>query len=215
MLVFTICMVYSVLHSSWQVLLAGLAYFAIGHFVYKYQLLYAMDHQQHSTGRGWGMICDRIFVSLIFFQLTTAGQLILKRAIPRSLLMVPLILATIWTSVAYGNTYKPLLRFIALRSVKRAELMEYQDESPDNPIQSGFSTPTPERNPWADTDSTRVRWGTRDLSRTRYAQHERGMRFVNPSLVAPLEGVWIADKDVRQENGHGEQDLVEDPDDQV
>ena len=66
-------MVYSVLRSSWQVLLAGLLFFMLGHFTYKYQLLYAMDHQQQSTGRAWGMICDRIFVGLVFFPAHDGG----------------------------------------------------------------------------------------------------------------------------------------------
>lgn len=193
LLVYIICMVYSVLHSSWQILLAGCFYFALGHFVYKYQLLYAMDHQQHSTGRGWGMICDRIFVGLVFFQITTAGQLILRGAIPRSLLMVPLIIGTIWMSIAYGNTYKPLLRFIALRSVRRAEQTAYEDE-PDNPVPSDWHSP--DRNPWADADSARLRWGRESgRGRAKDAGSESSMRFVNPSLVAPLDPVWITEED--------------------
>ncbi|KAL1588188.1 hypothetical protein WHR41_02830 [Cladosporium halotolerans] len=190
LLVYIICMVYSVLHSSWRILLAGSAYFALGHFVYKYQLLYAMDHQQHSTGRGWGMICDRIFVGLVFFQITTAGQLILRGAIPRSLLLVPLIIGTIWMSIAYGNTYKPLLRFIALRSVRRAEQTAYEDE-PDNPVPSGYLSP--DRNPWADAESVRNRWGRDGRARGKDASSDTSMRFVNPSLVAPLDPVWITE----------------------
>lgn len=190
LLVYIICMVYSVLHSSWRILLAGSAYFALGHFVYKYQLLYAMDHQQHSTGRGWGMICDRIFVGLVFFQITTAGQLILRGAIPRSLLLVPLIIGTIWMSIAYGNTYKPLLRFIALRSVRRAEQTAYEDE-PDNPVPSGYLSP--DRNPWADAESVRNRWGRDGRARGKDASSDSSMRFVNPSLVAPLDPVWITE----------------------
>lgn len=201
LLIYIICMVYSVLPGSWQVLLAGLAYFVLGHFVYKYQLLYAMDHQQHSTGRGWGMICDRIFVGLVFFQLTTAGQLILKQAIPRSLLMVPLIIATIWTSFAYGNTYKPLLRFIALKSIKRAEQMGYTDE-PDDPVSSDLNM---NRNPWADVDSGRSRWETEPRHVRAKNGNENELRFVNPSLVAPLDTVWIADKSARSEQGYGVQ----------
>jgi hypothetical protein len=198
LLVYIICMVYSVLNSSWKILLAGTFYFSIGHFVYKYQLLYAMDHQQHSTGRGWGMICDRIFVGLVFFQVTTAGQLILRGAIPRSLLLVPLIIGTIWMSFAYSNTYKPLLRFIALRSVRRAEQSAYEDE-PDNPVPS--ENHSPDRNPWADADSTRARW-SRDpdrRGRSKDAGSESSMRFVNPSLVAPLDPVWILEDDARGE----------------
>lgn len=199
LLVYIICMVYSVLHSSWRILLAGSAYFALGHFVYKYQLLYAMDHQQHSTGRGWGMICDRIFVGLVFFQITTAGQLILRGAIPRSLLMVPLIIGTIWMSIAYGNTYKPLLRFIALRSVRRAEQTAYEDE-PDNPVSTDYHSP--DRNPWADAESVRVRWGRESgRGRTKDTGSDSSMRFVNPSLVAPLDPVWITEEGMIQGDG--------------
>jgi len=202
LLVYIICMVYSVLHSSWRVLLAGCFYFAIGHFVYKYQLLYAMNHQQHSTGRGWGMICDRIFVGLVFFQVTTAGQLILRGAIPRSLLLLPLIVGTIWMSFAYSSTYKPLLRFIALRSVRRAEQTSYQDE-PDSTVPS--VNHSPDRNPWADADSARVRWGRESgRGRSKYAGSESSMRFVNPSLVAPLDPVWITGEDVRGGDQDGE-----------
>ena len=203
LLVYIICMVYSVLHQSWRVLLAGCFYFAIGHFVYKYQLLYAMNHQQHSTGRGWGMICDRIFVGLVFFQVTTAGQLILRGAIPRSLLLLPLIIGTIWMSFAYSSTYKPLLRFIALRSVRRAEQTSYQDE-PDSTVPS--ASQSPDRNPWADADSARLRWSRESgRGRSKYAgSSESSMRFVNPSLVAPLDPVWITENDARGGDQDGE-----------
>jgi hypothetical protein len=200
LLVYIICMVYSVLHSSWRILLAGTFYFSIGHFVYKYQLLYAMDHQQHSTGRGWGMICDRIFVGLVFFQVTTAGQLILRGAIPRSLILVPLIIGTIWMSIAYSNTYKPLLRFIALRSVRRHEQTAYEDE-PDNPVPS--ENHSPDRNPWADADSARIRWSREPdrRGRSKDSGSESSMRFVNPSLVASLDPVWILENDERGGSG--------------
>ncbi|KKY19856.1 hypothetical protein UCDDS831_g05141 [Diplodia seriata] len=120
-LIFIICTVYSVLRSSWMVLLAGLIYFVIGHFVHKYQLLYAMDHRQHSTGRGWTMICDRVIVGLILFQLTMAGQLALKGAFWRAALLVPLTISTLWFWNVYTYSYKPLMRFIALKSLRRAE----------------------------------------------------------------------------------------------
>ncbi|KAK5693479.1 hypothetical protein LTR97_010048 [Elasticomyces elasticus] len=211
LLIFIICMVYSVLRSSWQVLLAGLLFFMLGHFTYKYQLLYAMDHSQQSTGRAWGMICDRIFVGLVFFQLTTAGQLILKQAVTRSVLMIPLIVGTVWVSVLYGRAYKPLLQFIALRSVQRGE--QYRDdlEPEANGDSSGDASTVssndyaPERNVWADTDGRRP--NPRE-SRHRFGpsaadEHKAGLRFVNPSLVAPLRGVWIADKtDIPSSNEH-------------
>ena len=38
--IFIICVVYSVFPSSWLVCLCGLVYFFLGHFIYKYQILY-------------------------------------------------------------------------------------------------------------------------------------------------------------------------------
>ncbi|KAF2725440.1 DUF221-domain-containing protein [Polychaeton citri CBS 116435] len=202
LLVFVIGAVYSVLRSSWQVLLAGLAYFAIGHFVYKYQLLYAMDHSQHSTGRAWVMICDRIIVGLVFFQLTTAGQLILKQAVTRALLIIPLVIATIWFAIAYGKTYKPLMQFIALRSVRRGE--GYSDESPTRSLTMSAELAA-ERNVWAeDGVQWRINRETR-FGRAVDASGETGLiKFINPNLVAPLEELWIEDKSVRSQNRVGE-----------
>ncbi|KAF2645744.1 DUF221-domain-containing protein [Massarina eburnea CBS 473.64] len=120
-LIFIICLVYSVLRDSWQVLLSGIIYFAIGHFVHKYQLLYAMEHRQHSTGKGWTMMCDRVIVGVVLFQVTLAGQLALRKAFKRAVLIAPLIIATIWFAYVYGRTYRPLMKYIALRSLRRAE----------------------------------------------------------------------------------------------
>ncbi|KAK4561144.1 hypothetical protein LTR86_005099 [Recurvomyces mirabilis] len=214
LLIFIICTVYSVLRSSWMILLAGLLYFLLGHFVYKYQLLYAMDHQQQSTGRAWGMICDRVFIGLVFFQLTTAGQLILKNEVGRSLALVPLVVATIWISVVYGRTYKPLMKFIALRSVERGR--RYRDNVTSPPQETDGSTVGSnnnefvlDRNVWADADGAAGR--SRREARKRFGPgaaadeaDEHGLRYVNPSLVAPLEGVWIADPSLlleQQEEG--------------
>ena len=216
LLIFIICMVYSVLRSSWQVLLAGLVYFAFGHYCYKYQLLYAMDHQQQATGRAWGMICDRIFVGLVFFQVTTLGQLLLKQAYYRTLLMFPLIIATFWISVLYGKTYKPLMKFIALRSVKLGE--RYRDEprgdegaspagvaSPEDgqSTTSGTSALLGDRNVWADDEANNNVASSRAPSMRSSRMTKR--KFINPSLVAPLDGVWIADKNFRRETGGGHQ----------
>ncbi|KAF1987675.1 DUF221-domain-containing protein [Aulographum hederae CBS 113979] len=186
-LIFMICIVYSVLQSSWQVLLAGLAYFVIGYFCYKYQLLYAMDHRQHSTGKGWTMICDRIIVGLIVFQLTMAGQLALLSAVRRSLLVIPLILLTWWFSIVYGRSYKPLMEFIALRSIKRGSEQEdiavLEEDEP-----TGY-----------DGQARRVSTGERQ---TIDEVREGGLRFINPSLIMPLHDVWIMDKAPRAGGNH-------------
>src|SRR5947207_3727587 len=107
-LILILCIVYSVLPRGYLVLFFGLLYFIIGYFTYKYQLLYAMDHPQHSTGRAWPMICYRIIIGLLFFQLAMAGVLALKTAFKRSALIIPLIIATLWFSYFYGQIFGPL-----------------------------------------------------------------------------------------------------------
>uniref|UniRef100_A0A093VGK9 Putative membrane protein n=1 Tax=Talaromyces marneffei PM1 TaxID=1077442 RepID=A0A093VGK9_TALMA len=115
--IFIICVVYSVFPSSWLVCFCGLIYFFLGHFIYKYQLLYAMDHQQHSTGRAWPMICSRVLLGLVVFQVAMIGVLALRKLIARSLLLVPLLGATVWFTYFFAYTYEPLMKFIALRSI--------------------------------------------------------------------------------------------------
>ncbi|KAI1986282.1 hypothetical protein LOZ53_004770 [Ophidiomyces ophidiicola] len=175
-LIFIICLVYSVFPSSWLVCLFGLIYFFIGGFIYKYQLLYAMDHQQHSTGRAWPMICSRVIVGLVVFQLAMIGILALRRAITRSILIVPLLAGTVWFFFFFSRTYDPLMKFIALRSIDR-DRAAVSDESP---------TPTSTLSPpsqW-ERDSIPLRLRGRDLA-------HKLRKYINPNLVVPLDDAWI------------------------
>ncbi|KAF3483762.1 uncharacterized protein GIQ15_03086 [Arthroderma uncinatum] len=174
--IFIVCLVYSVFPSSWLVCLFGLIYFNIGQFIYKYQLLYAMDHQQHSTGRAWPMICSRIILGLVVFQLTMIGSLALRSAITRSIMIIPLLCATVWFSYFFSRTYDPLMNFIALRSIDRGRTTD-SDESP-TPT-STFSPPSQ----W-DRDSIPLRLRGRDVA-------PRLKKYVNPNLVIPLDPAWI------------------------
>ncbi|KAI3085617.1 hypothetical protein CBS147343_2513 [Aspergillus niger] len=171
-----ICVVYSVFPSSWLICLFGLIYFTIGKFIYKYQLLYAMDHQQHSTGRAWPMICSRILMGLMVFQLAMIGVLALRRAITRSLLIVPLLMATVWFSYFFARTYEPLMKFIALKSIDR-ERPGGGDISPSP--SSTFSPPS-----GLDRDSFPIRIGGQELGL-------RLRKYVNPSLILPLHDAWL------------------------
>lgn len=165
-LVLILCIVYSVLPAGYQVLFFGLIYFVIGYFTYKYQLLYAMDHPQHATGRAWTMICYRVIIGLGVFQLTMAGVIALRGEFTPSALVVPLIGFTIWFSYFYGQTYEPLTKYIALRSIRR-------EDDPDVNIADediGIALPP---------GHIRRRSSTVDEER------EKGQKFVNPSLVVP------------------------------
>lgn len=161
-------MVYSVLRSSWVVLLSGLAYFMIGHFVHKYQLLYAMEHRQHSTGQGWMMMCDRVIVGMVLFQLTMAGQMALKQAFKRSALIAPLAIGTLWFAYVYGRRYRPLMKYIALRSLKSAERSDLGRAIQEEAFSSENRF---RRSPY--------------VRQTLDEARESGLRFENPSLVIP------------------------------
>ncbi|KAF3034704.1 hypothetical protein E8E12_005785 [Didymella heteroderae] len=183
-LIFIICLVYSVLRDSWQVLLIGLAYFIIGQFVHKYQLLYAMEHRQHSTGRGWTMMCDRVIIGVVFFQATVAGQLALKKAFKRAVMVAPLAICTVWFLFVYARTYRPLMKFIALRSLH-------------DPERSGLGRGVQEDAVHAERDGQGRQAGRLTLDEAR----ERGLKFETPSLVMPLNEVWLSSKDARSTNG--------------
>jgi hypothetical protein len=109
------------------------------------------------------MICDRIIVGLIIFQVTMAGQLALRLAIKRSLLILPLIMITLWFSHVYSRSYKPLMKFIALRSIRRHEQ--------------------------ANQNSSRFLMEQRvrpvEVGEMAEEMAERDLRFINPSLIAP------------------------------
>lgn len=173
MLIFIICIVYSVLPSSWLITLFGLVYFCIGGFIHKYQLLYAMEHRQHSTGQAWPMICNRIITGLVLFQLAMTATLALRGALTASLVLAPILVITIWFTVYFQRTYVPLMKFIALRSIDR---------------QSFLDLPTPSETPW-DRDT--------DYGRTVDTDPNTGLRYINPHLVQPLETLWI------RKPGHG------------
>ncbi|KAL8903478.1 MAG: hypothetical protein Q9207_003891 [Kuettlingeria erythrocarpa] len=172
LLIFVICTVYSVLQSSWLILFFGLVYFLIGNFIYKYQLLYAMDHRQHSTGQAWLIICNCVVVGLIFFEIAMAGLLALRTAFYRSILIIPLLAGTIWFSIFFRRTFDPLMKFIALRSL---------------------NSPTP----FGDVSPGESRY-ERDTDRGRAVDEddETGLRYINPSLIKPLEEVWLAKSSV-------------------
>jgi hypothetical protein len=175
-LILVICVIYGVFPASWLICFFGLVYFTIGNFIYKYQLLYAMDHRQHSTGRAWPMICNRVLVGLVVFQLAMAGTLGLRKAITLALLIVPLIGATVWFSYFYSQSYEPLTKFIALKSIYR-DTPTSGDISPSTT--STFSPPLA-----LDRDAFPIRLGGQVLGL-------KLKRYVNPSLILPLDSAWL------------------------
>jgi len=181
-LVFILCMVYSILPAGYMVLFFGLIYFVFGYYTYKYQLLYAMDHPQHATGGAWPMICYRIMVGMGFFQLLMAGVIALEKQFTAAALVVPLIPITIWYSYYFRRTYEPLTKFIALRSIRRESNADINLTGEDV---SGQRPPGFRRRRSTTIDETR----------------EKGLKFVNPNLVKPLEKIWIDKRSEPDSNG--------------
>lgn len=173
LLVFILCLVYSILPGAHIVLLLGLCYFTLGYFVYKYQLLYSMDQPQHATGGAWSIICGRIIVGLVTFQVIMIAFLVLQTAFEKAACIAPLVVLTFWYNFHSRRRYTPLTRFIALRSIKRA------------------SDPGSESNP--DRDPNQAERQTRLARRmsTIDEDKEKGMKFINPNLVIPLEQPWV------------------------
>ena len=141
----------------------------LGGFIYKYQLLYAMDHREHSTGGAWPIICNRIILGLVVFQITMAGILGLSKAWKRAILIVPLLVFTIWFIVFYQRTYGPLMKFIAIRSLNHEPPFGALTEE----SQSRYESET---------------GGGRNVDES----ESTGLRYINPSLIVPLEGAWLA-----------------------
>jgi len=165
--IFLVCMVYSIMPRAHYMIFFGLLYFIVGSFIYKYQLLYAMDHRRLATGRAWIMICNRCIVGLFVFQVAMAGVLGFKLApqggteVIRTAMFIPLIVGTVWFGYVYHRTYEPLMTFISLRSLQEAE--------------SGDGS---------STHSLDFPRQTRDV--------DYETEYVNPCLVIPLEEAWIA-----------------------
>jgi len=167
LLIFILCLVYSILQNGVLVLLAGLIYFTFSYFTYKYQLLYAMDQPQHATGQAWPMISYRIVLGLVFFQLTMGGVLGLHEAFKAVVLVIPLIAFTVWYGFYFKRRYVPLTKFISLRSI-RAEI----DPEDAAAVNEGMSP-------------SRLTLGVLRRGSTLDEEREKGLEYVNPSLKIP------------------------------
>jgi hypothetical protein len=177
LLVFILCLVYSALPGGFLVLGLGLAYFSLGYFTYKYQLLYAMDQPQHATGGAWRIVCYRVVLGLVVFQLTMSGYLALRKAFTVALLVAPLFVATLWYGWDFRKRVEPLTRFISLRSIRRAAgPPEGGDRESESAVSEEGGVAGPEE---------RRRRGVFRRGSTVDEDREKGLRFVNPSLVMP------------------------------
>jgi hypothetical protein len=114
------------------------------------------------------MMCDRVIVGALLFQVTMAGQLATRGAFKRSVLIAPLLAGTLWFAQVYSRTYRPLMKFIALRSLR---LHEHSDLG--RAVQEEAFGPG-ERH-------RQRHFGRQTIDEAR----ESGARFESPSLTMP------------------------------
>ncbi|KAF7549624.1 hypothetical protein G7Z17_g6271 [Cylindrodendrum hubeiense] len=175
LLVFNLCLIYSVLKLGLVILVIGTIYFGLGYFAFKYMVLYAMDQPQHATGGAWRIICQRIIIGLVVFEVVMFGQIATLTAFVQSIFILPLVPFTIWYSFYIKERFEPLTKYIALRAISTGEESEEEAVSDDTFDDEG-SPP-----------ARRIlrRGSTLDEYR------EKGLTFVNPSLIVPLQQPWI------------------------
>jgi hypothetical protein len=176
LLVFNLCLIYSILDMGFIILIFGVIYFSLGYFTYKYMVLYAMDQPQHATGGAWRIICYRTVIGLLVFEVVMVGQIASAGAVIQSVLILPLIPFSIWYSYYFKRRFEPLTRYIALRAIRAdgdPEDAAVMDETFD------------------DEEGPRPSQGLLRRGSTLDEFKEKGLTFVNPNLVVPLEQPWI------------------------
>lgn len=168
-LILIITITYSVI--STKIVTAGLVYFIIGYFVFKYQLLYACVHPPHNTGKVWPLVVRRVILGLLIFHMTMFGTLASEKAYLCASSLVPLPLFTAYIFWYYHKHFASLSTFIALRSIVNNELPYAGDE---------------EEELFARTTNSTTREQTLDERR------EVNQSYEYPNLHSDLDGPIIA-----------------------
>ncbi|KAF5540290.1 hypothetical protein FMEXI_8564 [Fusarium mexicanum] len=179
LLVFNLCLIYSVLAWGYVILIVGTVYFCLGYVAFKYMVLYAMDQPQHATGGAWRIISYRIIIGLLVLEVVMVGRIATSKAFIQSVCILPLLPLTIWYSYYIKQRFEPLTKYIALRAVRA-------DEDPDDAaaLDDAFEN----------EDRPRPSQAILRRGSTLDEYKEKGLQFVNPSLVAPLPQPWIYDE---------------------
>ncbi|EPY54056.1 DUF221 family protein [Schizosaccharomyces cryophilus OY26] len=127
MFILMICLCYSII--SPLILIFGLIYFVIGFLIYKYELIYQMEHPQHSTGKLWGMIFERIVFGCLLLQLTMMGLMSLRKAYWLSTVIFPLFCFTLTSAYNFSNMIQPAMEFVSLYYIRMSRSNQQVSES--------------------------------------------------------------------------------------
>lgn len=208
LLTLVITLIYSVI--STKILSAGLIYFVIGFYVYKFLLLYTYVHPQHSTGKVMPIIFRRVIFGLLLFQLTVTGTLILEKAWVLAVCLAPLPIYTLTVLWYFQDKLKPLSIFISLRAINiEQESSTYRDEVEEYPADQTDGTYNDNlnetANAWNDNPSTNMESTSNEYhgsftsnlvkhlktSATIDERREKNQSYDYPNLINQLEGPWI------------------------
>lgn len=170
LLVFNLCLIYSILNHGFVILIVGTIYFGLGYLTFKYMVLYAMDQPQHATGGAWRIICQRIIIGLLVFEVVMVGQIATQKAFIQSVCILPLVPFSIWYSYYIKQRFEPLTIYIALRAIRA-------DEDPEDSAAMDDA--------FEEEDGPRPSQAILRRGSTLDEYKEKGLVFVNPSLVAP------------------------------
>ncbi|KAJ2955075.1 hypothetical protein NQ176_g11427 [Zarea fungicola] len=173
LLVFNLCLIYSALLYGQAILLVGIIYFALGYFTFKYMLLYAMDQPQHATGGAWRIICSRLVIGILIFEVVMVGQIASLSAFFQSASVLPLIPFTIWYSYYFTRRFEPLTKYIALRNIRDMNA----DATDEAVYEDGDDDEHDGQTPNGHSSGRLLRRGS-----TLDELREQGLSFVNPSL---------------------------------
>lgn len=168
-LILIITITYSVI--STKIVSAGLIYFIIGYFVFKYQLLYACVHPPHNTGKVWPLVVRRVIMGLLIFHTMMVGTLTAEKAYICATAILPMPMFTIYILWNFHKHYIPLSNYIALRSIESNQLPHHGDE------EQGLSE-----------TQTNVSGRAQTLDEER----EFNQSYVYPNLVSDLDGPLVA-----------------------
>ena len=216
LLTLVITLIYSVI--STKIVSAGLIYFIIGYYVYKFNLVYNYVHPQHSTGKVMPIIFRRVILGLLLFQLTVAGSLVLEKSWVLAMCLAPLPLITLMILWYFQDKLQPLSVFIALRAIEiddtinannknTSSIHDFHNVGQHNGFYSGPSSPNdggdhstdyawdenaPNDNFNGATTNTRASPSKKNKSPTTIDERrEQNQSYEYPPLVGNLEGPWI------------------------
>ncbi|KAG0309608.1 hypothetical protein BGZ98_000494 [Dissophora globulifera] len=198
-LVFVVVLIYSCIRP--MILIFGVIYFALGHLVFKYQLLYVYFHPNESAGQTWPMVYNRVTLGLLIFQLTMLGFFMLRHAYFFGVLLAPLPAGTAWFWYWTTNTYRWTAQYMPLellRTIQETELSPEYSQQQQHDLVSSASQQQGYRlssNSLAALGSDVASPGaagldhiTLDLTKAVAKDPKKSRRFNNASLVVTTPG---------------------------